>query len=193
MSETSTMRRLQRLIAASVLSRCRARWRAVPAASAAWIRAICSIGSTPRRSCPANASRYSRKACRAWNRACRRIFTRAPRSSRKSISRTRRPRRPPPRHPPKTRNRNAPPNPRASSQPQPAPIPPPTPRRGRHGRSAAGSQAQEDRPQAHHCAAARSAGRRATGAARHRPTIRRAIPGAAAGRYVLTLISVRIG
>ena len=63
--------------------------------------------------------------------------------------------------------------------------------RGRHRRGAAGSQAQENRAQAHHRAAARSAGH-AAGARPTAATIGDAIPGAVAGRHLHALIRVFI-
>ena len=109
-------------------------------------------------------------------------------------SRTRR-LRPPPRRRRRSRNRRAPRNPRASRR-----RPPPA-RRPRHEPAAAdpdaapeeeggtaaappAPQAQEDRAQAHHRAAARPAGRAIGARLRHAATIRRAVPGAAAERHL---------
>ncbi len=117
------MRLSQRLIAAAVLV-------ALSGALAgcgggglsSWIRPICWISSTPRKSCRASASRFSPRAFPASSRACRRSCTKVPpRSS--SISRTPQPPLRLSRRPRKSRNRLRNPGARrASRRRRPAPL-----------------------------------------------------------------------
>ena len=164
------MRRSQHLIAATVLI-CAVGACSLAAPAIAWaigIRAICWISSTPRKSCRANASRFSPKACRVSSRVCRKeLYKGSVEEQHNSISRTpqlrplpRRLRAEEPKTTKSARPNAAVPRPRLrmprtqpdQTAPANAAAPPPLP------------EAQENRPQAHHRAAAGPAGR-TTGAA----------------------------